>query len=115
MRIISKILIAAMLATSTVTTAGVVLSTESEAASKRVCRDYARRKADQKVARRVVRDTAVGALGGLAIGALVGGHHSKRRGALIGGGVGLVGGSVAGNGRWQRTYDSNYAYCRENL
>jgi hypothetical protein len=115
MKSISRILIAAVFATSTFTGSAMITSGVAQAASKSFCRSYAKRKADQKVARRVVRDTAVGVGVGVLAGAILGGRRSKTKGAFIGGGLGFASGAVGGNAKWQRAYDGSYRYCRTEL
>jgi uncharacterized protein YcfJ len=85
------------------------------AASRAYCQDYARHKANRKAgAQQVVTGAAVGALLGLGVGAIVGGHHAQRKGALIGGGVGAVAGGVDANNKWRYYYDKYYSQCRRS-
>ena len=105
-KILAAGLIAALAASSLVVPA-------AEARSRAYCDAYARDVASHKAgAKQVVQGAAVGALLGLGVGAIVGGHHALRDGALIGGGVGLVAGGVDANGKWRKYYNRAYADCR---
>ena len=115
MKLISNTLIAAMLASSLTVTTGILVPSQAYAASKAYCRDYAQQKANRKATGRVVTGAVVGAGLGLLGGAILGGHHAQRRGALFGAVGGTVVGGVNANEKWRRTYNKAYYQCRNEL
>ena len=107
----SKILAAGLIAALTAST--LVVPAAEARPSRAYCDAYARDVANRKAgAQQVVKGAAVGALLGLGVGAIAGGHHALRNGALIGGGVGAVAGGVNANGKWRKYYNRAYDRCR---
>jgi hypothetical protein len=84
----------------------------SEARSRGYCdayaRDYASRKAGGK---QVLTGGVLGAGTGALAGAIIPGL-SVGEGALIGGGVGLLGGGIDANSKWRKYYRRAYNDCR---
>ena len=114
MKFIAKTLIIAMLGSSLTMTSGVIVSNSAVAASKAECRAYAERKANRKATGRVVTGAILGTGLGFLGGVVLGGHHAQRRGALFGAIGGTVVGGVNANAKWRRTYNNAYYDCRHN-
>jgi uncharacterized protein YcfJ len=116
MKIVSRFLAVAMIASSMTTAASIVVPTEAMAASKSYCKAYAKRQANRRAgAPQVVTGAVVGAGIGALAGLAFGGHHAVRNGALIGAGGGAVVGGVNANGSWRRIYNNAYQDCRYNM
>ncbi len=105
----SKVFAAALVAIM----ASGTIATESQAASKRYCRevahDYANRKAG---APQVVGGLVGGAIAGGLIGAVVGGKKAVRTGVVVGGATGAVVGAGHANQKWDKYYWRKYNECR---
>lgn len=87
----------------------------ANAQSANYCDDYARQKANRRVAGSGVLGGAVGgAVTGAIIGGIVGGGKGAGKGAAIGGGVGAVGGAMHESAAWQDAYNSYYHRCMAN-
>ena len=107
-----KKIMSLMLSAAVVTSAmAISVSVPAEAAGKRYCQDYAKSKADRKTTRRVVRDAVIGGVVGGVVGSIVGGRKTTAFGAVGGAAVGVA----SNDGRWQRTYNNAYAFCRSEL
>jgi uncharacterized protein YcfJ len=111
---LKTIMASAVAASMAFGTVAVTTASEGAAASKRYCdrvaRDYANRKAGAK---QIGTGAAIGAGVGAAVGALVG-DVSVAEGALVGGGLGLVGGGINANKKWRKYYERAYDDCRAN-
>ena len=106
----SKILATALLAIM----ASGTLATESYAASKRYCREYARDVADRRTgAQQVIGGAVGGAVAGGLLGAVIGGKHAVRTGLIAGGITGGVLGGAHANKKWDRVYWRAYEDCRD--
>lgn len=116
MKIIAKFLAVAMVASSMTVSAGIIAPVEGFAASKATCKAYARKQANRRAGvPQVVTGAAVGAGLGALAGLVIGGHHSVRNGAIIGGVGGTVVGGVNANASWKRVYNNAYQDCRYNM
>lgn len=105
----SKIFAAALVAVMATGT----LATESQAASKRYCRDYAHDVADRRTgAQQVIGGAVGGAVAGGLLGAVIGGKHAVRTGIIAGGVTGGVLGGAHANKKWDKVYWRAYNDCR---
>jgi hypothetical protein len=99
---------AGLLAASTIIATVIPAEARSRGYCDAYARDYASRKAGGK---QVVTGGAIGAGTGALAGAIIPGL-SVGEGALIGGGVGLLGGGIDANKKWKKYYRRAYNDCR---
>ncbi len=112
----TKSLTLALAASLCIGTSSIVMPIKAEAASKRTCQAYAKKKANKRAgARQVVGSAVVGAGVGAIAGAVIGGRRSVARGAIFGGVAGTAVGAATTNSRWRGHYEDAYAYCRQHL
>ena len=90
----------------------IAVASPGYAYSSRYCRDYAHRVANHEAnGGNVLLGTGIGALGGLAVGSIIGGSHAGAIGAFAGGATGLAISGSKANKKWHRSYNRAYDYC----
>lgn len=102
--------LAGLLAASTMIATVIPAEARSRGYCDSYARDYANRKAGGK---QILGGTALGAGAGALAGAVIPGL-SVGEGALVGGGVGLVGGGINANKKWKKYYRRAYNDCRQS-